>query len=346
MRFKILLTLLIAITLASPAQKLKQIKSLSGYWSFSVGDDVKWRLPDHVFSGWDRISIGTNWESQGYDGYNGYAWYKRRVEIPKLSANTKLILQIERIDDADEVYFNGTLIGRMGGFPPDVQTAWSQVRRYPVPSELIHFDGANVIAVRVYDVYLNGGILGQAGLYIDAASTYMLTDLSGLWKFKPGNSQRYSDYNYNDESWDTVNVPQTWESQGYPNLDGYAWYRKTFSWERAGSGEDVVMVLGRIDDKDMVYLNGQWIGSIDEMKKGSYHAGKEDYQTLRAYRIPRNMLHRGKNVLAVRVWDDRLDGGIYEGPLGIMTVQAFESYFTEHEERKSLFEYFLDRFFD
>ena len=346
MRALLLILLFLSLDIGLSAQKLRQILSLQGYWSFSVGDDLSWRWNDHDFSGWDKIYVGSSWESQGYEGYNGYAWYKRKVEIPAMSSNTKLILQIDQIDDADEVYFNAVLIGRTGGFPPDTQTAYSQLRRYPVPPGLIKPGDNNLIAVRVYDAYLNGGILGQAGLYADVASAYMLKDLSGPWRFKPGNNVNFSSSSYNDAEWDSLNVPQTWESQGYPYLDGYAWYRKSFSWDKPVSGDDLVVVLGRIDDKDVAYLNGKRIGSVDEIKKGPYYAGKQDYQTLRAYRIPRTMLNRGKNALAVRVWDDRLDGGMYDGPIGIMTVKAFESYFAEHEKSKSLFEYFLDRFFD
>lgn len=342
--FFILLFFLLNVGLS--AQKLKQVKSLQGYWSFSVGDDLSWRWTNHDFSDWDKIYVGSSWESQGYDGYNGYAWYKRKVEMPAMPSNTKLILQIDQIDDADEVYFNGVLIGSTGSFPPNVQTAYSQLRRYPVPPGLIEPDGNNLIAVRIYDVYLNGGILGQAGLFTDVASAYMLIDLSGSWKFKPGNNANFSSLSFNAADWDTLNVPQTWESQSYPYLDGYAWYRKEFNWNKSTLGDDVVVVLGRIDDKDVAYLNGKRIGSVDEIKKGPYYAGKQDYQTLRAYRISRTILNKGKNMLAVRVWDDGLDGGMYDGPIGIMTVKAFESYFSEHEKSKNLFEYFLDQFLD
>ena len=63
-----------------------------------------------------------------------------------------------KIDDADEVYLNGKLIGKSGGFPADergYRSAWSLPRVYRVKanSPLIKWDAENVIAVRVY----NGG---------------------------------------------------------------------------------------------------------------------------------------------------------------------------------------------
>lgn len=327
-------------------QQLKQFESLTGYWSFSVGDDYNWRLPSHDFSGWDRIYTGRSWESEGYQGYNGYAWYKRKVEIPFISSNEKIYLKISRIDDADEVYFNGTLIGKMGAFPPDVRTAYSEERLYAIPSKLINKNGLNIIAVRVYDVYYEGGILGGVGLYKDLASKYLMMDLSGDWKFKPGKNENFKLASYDDSDWDVLSVPGKWESQGYEYLNGYAWYRKTFNWKRSNDNRDVFVILGKIDDRDKTYLNGEEIGSTDQLKRSPYYLGNDDYKTLRAYRIPVSKLKSGTNVLAVQVWDDKYDGGMYSGPVGIMSVELFERYFTEYEKEKSFLEYIFDRIFE
>ncbi|WP_430937172.1 beta galactosidase jelly roll domain-containing protein [Saccharicrinis sp. 156] len=346
MRIFLIVLLFLGSQVSILAQQLQQIESLQGSWNFSVGDDMSWRLPSHDFSGWDKIYIQNSWESQGYEGYNGYAWYKRKVEIPDVSPKDKIILKLNRIDDADEVYFNGTLIGKTGNFLPNPVSAYSEERHYEIPVSLINQTGANLIAVRVYDLYYEGGILGSVGLYKDATARYFLKDLSGNWKFKAGNNDSYKGFEYDDRNWEVLRVPGKWETQGYRFLNGYAWYRKTFNWDRSTSGGDVVVVLGRIDDKDISYLNGQRIGSVDEMRRGSYFADKEDYQTLRAYRIPSSKLNSGKNVLAIRVWDDRYDGGIYEGPVGIMSVEAFDNYFSEYEKSKNIFEHFLDNILD
>ena len=346
MRILLLLIIFFVLQMDVSAQRLKQIKSLQGYWSFSVGDNLNWRIPSHNFSAWDKISSGASWESQGYEGYNGYAWYKKRIDITNVSVQDKIYLKIDRIDDADEVYFNGALIGHMGAFPPQPQTAYFQERLYEIPTNLINNNGVNTIAVRVYDIYDMGGILGEAGLYKDVSASYLLYDLSGYWKFKVGKSEKYKQFDYDDTNWDELYVPEKWESQGYPNLNGYAWYRKSFDWNNISYNDELIVVLGRIDDKDIVYLNGEKIGAIDDLKRGKYFAGKEDYQTLRAYRISRSSLNRGKNVLAIQVWDDRYDGGIYDGPMGIMTVEAFEKYFAEYEQSKNMIEHFFDSFFD
>ncbi len=328
-------------------QKLKQVKSLQGYWSFSVGDDLAWRLPGHDFSKWDKIYTGSNWESQGYEGYNGYAWYKRNIDITGVTPKSKLILRVDNIDDADEVYFNGVLIGSTGGFPPKVETAYDKGRTYVIDSKIINYKGNNTIAIRVYDFYLNGGILGQIGLFEDITSSYLIKDLSGKWKFKPGSNLDWKNVDFNDTEWDEINVPQKWESQGFENVDGLAWYRKSFYWSDLKDDGNLIVTLGRIDDQDITYLNGQKIGSVVEMKRNNmYYAGKEDYKTLRAYKITRAQLRKGKNIIAVKVIDHQYDGGIYEGPVGIMTESAFIHYYNKYEKKKGFFDYLMESFWD
>ena len=50
--------------------------------------------------------------------------------------------------------------------------------------------------------------------------------LEGLWKFSPGDDQARKEVDYNDWDWKDVIVPAPWETQGFKNYDGYAWYRK------------------------------------------------------------------------------------------------------------------------
>ncbi|MEZ4764274.1 MAG: hypothetical protein R3C26_14170 [Calditrichia bacterium] len=73
------------------------------------------------------------------------------------------MLLLGQIDDLDETYFNGKLIGRTGERTgrrkPDVRgNEWQIYRAYEIPNELINYDGNNLIAVRVYDDIYDGGI--------------------------------------------------------------------------------------------------------------------------------------------------------------------------------------------
>src|SRR5664279_4895046 len=87
----------------------------------------------------------------GYNDYNGYAWYRKSFKMNDIPLNTSIYLMLGRIDDADEVYLNGTEIGKSGKFPPDFKTAYDRVRKYIIPSDLLKENGENVISVKVYD---------------------------------------------------------------------------------------------------------------------------------------------------------------------------------------------------
>ncbi|MBS2100564.1 sugar-binding domain-containing protein [Carboxylicivirga linearis] len=327
----------------SSAQILTKKYNLEGYWNFSVGDKPQWKNPSFDDSMWDKIRTGQDWESQGYNDYNGFAWYRKTIFI-KSKPNNNLILKIGAIDDADQVFLNGSLIGSTGGFPPHPETAYDQQREYIIPPNLWK-DGDNVIAIRVYDFYANGGIRSHPlAIYEDITSDYLTLDLSGTWHFKTGSNNRYKESEYNHSDWDKIQVPGRWEDQGWPYLDGIAWYRTNFYLPSGTSNENMYLILGRIDDEDEVYLNGKKIG---ETKNSRSSWNNSAYQQIRIYRIPSDLLSKNNlNSIAVKVYDDQLDGGIYEGPIGLATREQADDMRNMLKEYKSTWETFLEWIYD
>ncbi len=130
---------------------------------FRVGDDASWAGVNVDESSWRDIKNSATWTSQGVKVENGFGWYRYHVTIPKslleksdLKETVDFVLG--GIDDADETYLNGKLIGKTGRFPSDEKgyaSQWSTKRNYRVKanSSLIKWDADNVLAVRVY----NGG---------------------------------------------------------------------------------------------------------------------------------------------------------------------------------------------
>lgn len=105
-----------------------------------------------------------------------------------------------------------------------------------------------------------------------------------------------------DESdWKTMTLPTLWESAGYPDFDGVFWFRRTFDLPQSWDGGDVVLHLGAVDDIDTTWINGALAGATS------------GWSLPRVYRIPANVLKRGKNVLVVRVLDTGGGGGLYGG---------------------------------
>ena len=136
---------------------------LNGNWRFKTGDNPKYADPNYDDSQWKLILVPSIWEKQGYPKYDGIAWYRREVIIPDKLKSAKLILMLGKINDIDEVYFNGVLIGSTGEFPKKGKKSkykgyYKEERAYFIPPSLIHFGKKNVIAVRVMDVGNKGGI--------------------------------------------------------------------------------------------------------------------------------------------------------------------------------------------
>jgi hypothetical protein len=105
-------------------------------------------------------------------------------------------------------------------------------------------------------------------------------------------------------------------------------------------------MLGKIDDFDQVYVNGTMIGSTGEFgghiwNKNSYN-WDESYNEFRAYEIPKKLLKKGsKNLIAVRVFDHHGVGGIYTGPIGILSSREYKKFKNSHEDYSNSSFYYL-----
>jgi sialate O-acetylesterase len=316
-------------------ENLVLLQSLKGSWKFSIGLNEEWVSPKFNDSDWETIKAPSPWENQGYNGYNGYAFYRKNINIPSNYKGRMLYLNMGYIDDVDEVYLNGNKIGSTGGFPPDYNTAYNAERIYYIPEQDINFDGSNLIAVKVYDSEQEGGIVsGEIGLYGGKASVNFDINLQTTWKFQPGDDLRRKESDFDDSGWTEIFVPAKWEDQGYRDYDGYAWYRKSFIYKINNDNEKMVLLMGKIDDIDQVYINGTLVGSTGNFPKrrGDEANTGEEYNAFRGYFIPDGLLKKNqKNVIAVRVLDTGGAGGIYEGPVGIITQAKYIEYWRKNK---------------
>ncbi len=159
----------------------------------------------------------------------------------------------------------------------------------------------------------------------------------GRWKFRTGDDLSRKDIGFSDIDWIEIFVPAKWEDQGFRDYDGFAWYRKTFTCNINSVDDNLILVMGKIDDIDQVYLNGVLIGSTGgfaDKNKNMYITGLE-WQAFRGYYFPSGLLKKNqKNVIAVRVYDAGGDGGIYEGPVGLITQSKYIEYWRNNKNLK------------
>jgi len=169
---KLTLAAMMMVATCAQAQKV-EIRTAC----FQPGDNKEWSNPQFDDSQWKTIDVTRNWDKQGYAINNSYAWYRVRIVIPKTLIDAsdlkqEVLLDMSQIDDVDEVYLNGKLVGKTGRMPGDeggYASAWSLQRRYRVPLSAINWDTENVVAIRVYNGGEPGGIFG-APLYISVPS--------------------------------------------------------------------------------------------------------------------------------------------------------------------------------
>jgi hypothetical protein len=305
--------------------KWDRLVNLEGKWKFNIGDKLAWAGTTYDDTKWEEIYVPSKWEDEGFNGYNGYAWYRTSFNGSALGQKGQGVnLFLGYIDDVDEVYVNGQKVGGSGSFPPKYHTSYDAFRNYYLQPSILNYTGMNVIAVRVYDAGIEGGIVsGDVGIYVNRSESGLSINLRGMWDFrltkgmymKKGDQDLkllWDQESQNGNGWVQVPVPSYWENQGFPDYDGSVWYRKKFTVPKQFAAEDMVLLLGKIDDSDKTYLNGKLVGATIDR-----------HDQLRIYFIKPGDFKVGENLLQIYVDDPQGAGGIYEGPVGLMRQSEF-----------------------
>jgi hypothetical protein len=104
--------------------------------------------------------------------------------------------------------------------------------------------------------------------------------------------------------WERVSVPAYMESYGprWRFTDGEAVFRKTVNVPAHLAGRDLFLSLGRVDEDETTFFNGEKIGRT------------HSWLFPRGHLIPGKLVKPGKNVIAVRVWDEGIHGGMTGSP--------------------------------
>ncbi|HBL74765.1 MAG: hypothetical protein A2W90_15115 [Bacteroidetes bacterium GWF2_42_66] len=105
---------------------------------------------------------------------------------------------------------------------------------------------------------------------------------------------------FDDSNWRSLTVPKIWDEQGFENIDGIAYYRCTINLSEEQSRNNATLHLGKVDDRDITWMNGVEIGKTNGPSSQS-----------RIYPVEANSLRPGKNILTVRVTDKGGKGGIW-----------------------------------
>ncbi|HTL16641.1 MAG TPA: hypothetical protein VL793_05355, partial [Patescibacteria group bacterium] len=136
--------------------------------------------------------------------------------------------------------------------------------------------------------------------------------VSRVWKFKPdpndeGLAQGWNSPNLGSESdWKDIRIGAWWESQGYPELDGLAWYRIWVDVPAAWAGKHIFVSFEGVDDAYDLFVNGAPAG------KGGDKANHQDaLLEKKSHNITPWVTAGQKALIAVRVDDWHGAGGIF-----------------------------------
>jgi len=105
---------------------------------------------------------------------------------------------------------------------------------------------------------------------------------------------------YQASDWSTMKIPGYWANESLGFVNGVVWFRKEINIPAAMIGKPARLNLGRIVDADSAFVNGIFVGTT------SYQYPP------RRYMIPPTVLKEGKNIIVVRVINERGRGGFVE----------------------------------
>ncbi len=191
--------------------------------------------------------------------------------------------------------------------------AKSIIENHDVPIGLLHtsWGGSRIEAWMSEDLLMKSG--KAADMKAVKASRDKLVQLSEKYKNVSPEIRNgmWNDKDFDTENWMNAELPGVWENNGFPNLNGDVYYRKTIELTEKEASEATKISLAKIDDKDETYINGEFVGR------------NKSWDVLRAYDIPRNILKAGSNFIAVKVTDGYGRGG-FHGSAEDMFLQVGE----------------------
>ncbi|RYY56966.1 MAG: sialate O-acetylesterase [Chitinophagaceae bacterium] len=135
----------------------------------------QWSDPAYLPKGWRNINIPGYWEDQGLKDLNGIVWYRREIDLPPSMASQPATVFLGRIVDADELFINGSPVGKTTYQYPQ--------RRYQVPAGILR-EGKNIFTIRVTNNSGKGGFVPDKPYQVFSSADTV--DLKGTWSYKVG----------------------------------------------------------------------------------------------------------------------------------------------------------------
>lgn len=288
---------------------------------------------------------------------NVFGWYAHVFDQPPELLGFDLLLDLGVIDDSDETFLNGTLIGKTGSVPGG--SAWNTDRLYRIPADLISEKG-NVLASHVWSQWGLGGIVGppvlKAALVPPDAQWELAfikdekAPTAGLNRVKSADDTLALCFGETAPAWQKAAMPWT----GWKNWSDdahFAVFRTTLKLpekndEAVRFHSPVVLDIGPVFDVAAVFLNGRRIGLTGRFPEDGEPAFTEGARRGQYLIAPQDWNIHGDNRLTVVIYRERGIGGLpgvpgilLENPINplrrnLSVAECFTSFDILHQSQK------------
>lgn len=136
------------------------------------GGVAVWAQPLFNDSGWKTISLPCKVQEL-WPATNGIYWFRKEIDIPSSWEGHDLTLSLGPVDDFDETYWNGEMVG--------YGRIWNKAREYSIPARLVKA-GKTVLCIRNTDDHGDGGLYGDSSLLFIEGPDGGRISLTGDWK--------------------------------------------------------------------------------------------------------------------------------------------------------------------
>jgi sialate O-acetylesterase len=121
-------------------------------------------------------------------------------------------------------------------------------------------------------------------------------------------SNTWAAVNLEDSHWKTVQIPGGFQELGVADVPSVCWFRKAITLPDPLPAGPAKIHLGVIDKMDTTYINGKWVGASSWVENP------------RAYEVKNGILKPGTNLVTVRVFKLKPQGGFMTQAEGLRLV--------------------------
>jgi beta-galactosidase len=142
-----------------------------------------------------------------------------------------------------------------------------------------------------------------------------IININSGWKFTKQDEIQALHKSYNDESWENIHLPHTWNAidgtNGFHYYTGACWYRKEFMVDSLAQGDKVYIEFNGSNSITDVYVNGKHMGQ----HKGGYSTFRFDITEVVEFGKTNLLAVKVDNTVVDDVYPQKADftffGGIY-----------------------------------